>query len=336
MVQEYIAKRAIGLLLVMIGITLMTFIIIHLIPADPALAAAGPDSRLETVERMRQLMGLDKPLHEQYLSYVWKILHGDLGFSGRNQWPVLKDLRAYFPATVELAMAAMFLYVVVGIPLGIVAAVRWGSVLDKAVAVFCISGVAMPQFWLALMLQLFLFNQLGLFPSGGRLALGLIPPTRITGMYILDSILTGNTQTLTSGLHHICLPALTLALSAIANVTLVTRRAVLGVLGQDYIRTARAKGLPERWVIYRHALRNSLIPIVTITGLSVGFVLSGSVLVEIVFSWPGIGLYMYDSVAYIDFQPLMSVVLLIAIIYSFANLLVDLAYPVIDPRVSHK
>lgn len=334
--QRYIANRAIWLLIVLIGITLMTFIITHLIPADPALAAAGLDARQEQVEKMRQLMGLDKPLPEQYLRYMWRVLHGDLGTASRSRRPVLRDLTTYFPATMELSIATMILYTAIGIPLGVVGAVRRGSLLDKAVDALSITGVAMPQFWLGLMFQLVLFNRLGWFPSSGRLAVGLDPPSRITGMYVIDSILTGNGQTLVSALHHLFLPALTLTLSSMGNVTRVTRRSMLGVLAQDYIRTARAKGLPERVVIYGHALRNALIPIVTIVGLQVAFVLSGAVLVEIVFSWPGIGKYMFDSIEYIDFQPIMGAVLLIAFIFVITNLLVDIAYVAIDPRIVHR
>ena len=334
--QRYITNRLLWLVIVLVGISLMTFTITHLIPADPALAAAGLEARQEQVEKMRQLMGLDKPLPEQYFSYLWRLLHGDLGTASRSRRPVLRDVLTYLPATVELSIATMILYTAVGVPLGVVSAVRRGSLLDKAADALSILGVAMPLFWLGLMLQLVLYNRLGWFPSAGRLAWGLDPPSRITGMYIVDSILTGNPQTLVSALHHLCLPALTLTLGSMGNVTRITRRSILGVLAQDYIRTARAKGLAERAVIYRHALRNGMIPIVTIIGLQVAWVLSGSVLVEIIFSWPGTGKYMFDAIAFVDFQPIMGTVLIIAFIFVVINFLVDIAYVAIDPRIVYR
>jgi ABC-type dipeptide/oligopeptide/nickel transport system permease component len=334
--QTYIANRLVWLVIVLFGLTLMTFVITNVIPGDAALAAAGFDAPQEQVEKMRQVMGLDKPLPEQYFRYLWRLLHGDLGTAGRSRQPVLRDLRIYVPATIELSITAMILYVLIGIPLGVVGALRRGSLLDKGIDALSIFGVAMPAFWLGLMLQLVLYNRLGWFPGTGRLAVGLDPPTRITGMYVIDSVLTGNGQALASALKHLVLPAVTLTVASLGNITRVTRRSVLGVLTQDYIRTARAKGLQERSVIYGHALRTALIPVVTIVGLQAGFVLSGAVLVEIIFSWPGIGKYLFDSIAFMDFQPIMGTILLIGVIFVVINLIVDLAYVVIDPRIVHR
>ena len=334
--QTYIANRLVWLVIVLFGLTLMTFVITNVIHGDAALAAAGFDAPQEQVVKMRQLMGLDKPLPEQYFRYLWRLLHGDLGTAGRSRQAVLRDLRLYVPATVELSITAMILYVLIGVPLGVLGALRRGSLLDKGIDAVSIFGVAMPQFWLGLMLQLVLYNRLGWFPGTGRLAVGLAPPDRITGLYVIDSIVTGNAQTLVNSLHHLCLPAITLTLGSLGNITRVTRRSMLVVLTQDYIRTARAKGLKERSVVYGHALRTALIPIITMIGLQAGFVLSGAVLVEIIFSWPGIGKYLFDSIAFMDFQPIMGTVLLIGLIFVVINLIVDIAYPVIDPRIVHR
>ena len=333
--QRYIANRLIWLILVLIGVTLLTFTMTNLIPADPARAAAGLDARAEQVEEIRKDMGLDKPLYVQYFSYIWRLLHGDLGMSSRSRRPVLKDLASYFPATMELAIATMIIYTLVGVPLGIVGAIKRGTLLDRLLDAFSIVGVAMPQFWLALMFQLILFGRLGWFPSSGRLPIGLEPPARVTGMYVVDSLLAGDLQTVLASTHHLCLPALTLALGSIGNVTRVARRSMIGVLGTDYVRTARAKGLRERAVIWKHAFKNALIPVITILGLQIGSVLSGAVLVEIVFAWPGIGKYLFDSIAYIDFQPIMGTTLLIAFVFVLANLIVDIAYVAIDPRITY-
>lgn len=334
--QRYIASRAIWLVVVLCGVTLITFTVAHLIPANPALLAAGLDARPEQVERMRQLMGLDRPLPEQYLSYVWRLVHGDLGTASLSGRPVLRELLTYFPATLELSIAAIILYTTAGVPLGVIGAVRRGSLLDKMIDAVCISGVAMPVFWLGLMFQLVLYNRLGWLPSGGRLAVGLTPPTGITGLYLIDSMLSGNVQTLISALRHLLMPALVLALGNMGNITRVSRRSMLMALTQDYIRTARAKGLLERTVIYGHAFRNALIPITTVLGLQVAYVLSGSVLVEIVFSWPGIGRYLFNAISNMDFQPIMGTVLLIGLIFVIINLLVDVAYVAIDPRIVHR
>jgi len=262
-------------------------------------------------------------------------LKGDLGVSIRTRRPVLVDIVEYFPATMELTVAAMFLCLLVGIPLGIVSAIKQGAFVDVFSRVASTAAVSMPPFWLGLMLQLIFFRWLNILPAMGRLSVYLVPPKRITGLYIFDSLFTGNWAVLGSSLLHLLLPAIALAASSIAVITRMTRSSLLEVLMLDYIQAARAKGLPERAVILRHAFRNALLPIVTSIGLQLGVLLAGAVPIEVVFTWPGIGLYAVQSIVFVDFSAIVGVTLLIAITYSILNLLVDLLYLIIDPRICY-
>ena len=332
---QYFAHRLVWSMGVIIGVTLLTFVITNLIPADPAVVAAGPNANREQVEQLRREMGLDRPLPVQYLAYVARLAHGDFGRSSRTQRPVVEDLVLYFPATVELAAVAMFMYVVIGVPAGIIAAVRSKSALDKGLQFVSVLGLATPAFSLALLLQFVFFFHLRWLPAVGRLDVGMTPPPHMTGLYTVDSLLSGNWATLVSALSHLVLPALTLTLTGLANVVRITRRSMLTVLWQDYVRTARAKGLSHRAVTYRHALRNALFPIVTIIGLQAGFLMSGTVLIEVIFSWPGMGTYVVDSIANVDFQPIISATLVIALSFLLVNFVVDMSYLMIDPRVKY-
>lgn len=332
---RYFTHRLVWSVGVVIGVTLLTFLMTNLIPADPALVAAGPNATREQVEQLRREMGLDRPLPEQYLTYVARLARGDLGRSMRSQRPVLEDIALYLPATIELAAVAMLLYVVIGVPAGIIAAVRSRSVLDKSLQLVSVLGLATPAFSLALLVQFVFFFLLRWLPSGGRLDVGMTSPGHITGLYIVDSVLAGNWTTLVSAVSHLVLPALTLTLTNLANVVRITRRSMLTVLGEDYIRTARAKGLKHGAVTYRHGLRNALFPIVTMVGLQAGFLMSGTVLIEVIFSWPGMGTYVVDSIANLDFQPIMGATLVVAISFLLVNFLVDMSYLLIDPRVKY-
>ncbi|MCL5257491.1 MAG: ABC transporter permease [Chloroflexi bacterium] len=328
-----IAQRLIWLVFVLVGISIMTFVISHVVPADPIRAAAGFNARPEQIENLRRRYGMDKPLPQQYLIYMSNILHGDMGTSIRTRRPVLEDIRQYFPATAELTMVALAIMLAVGIPFGIISATKKDKMVDHMSRIIALAGVSMPLFWLGLLLQLAIYGKLGWLPAQGRLDMMVTPPDRITGMYIIDSILERNWDALGSSLQHIILPAVTLAFGSLAVITRMVRSSMLDAMGQDYIRTSRAKGLSERRVILRHALKNALIPTVTLVGLQVGYLLGGDFLVEIIFSWPGIGYYAVQSMTTIDIPAIMGVTLLIASIYVLANLVTDLTYSFLDPRI---
>jgi peptide/nickel transport system permease protein len=332
---KFIAKRLVALVFVLLGLSVITFTITHVVPGDPARLAAGPQARPEQVETLRKELGLDKPLPIQYLYYMRGLVQLDFGKSIRTVRPVRDDIKDFFPATVELALAAALICVVFGVPFGVASAVNKDKPLDHASRVFSLSGVSMPTFWLGLILQLVFYKMLHILPIGGRIDPFLDYPTHVTGMYTVDSLLTGNWAALGSSLQHIFLPALTLAYSSLAVVTRMTRSSMVETIGQDYIRTARAKGLAENAVIYRHALKNAVIPTVTVVGLQFGYLLSGTFLVETIFSWPGMGLYGVQSVMALDIPAIMAVTLLVAVIYVLTNLVVDLMYVWLDPRIEY-
>lgn len=330
-----LVRRIPWLIFVVVGVTLLTFVISNIIPADPARVAAGLQAEEFQVEIMRERMGLDRPLHEQYLSYMARLAQGDLGESATTSRTVLSDLQVYFPATLELVLAAAFPCIALGVLIGTLSARKPGGAFDKAGQMLTLSGMAMPRFWFAIVLQIIFFRWLGLFPVVGRLGLTETPPPKVTGLYVIDSLIAGQWHTMFDAMWHLVLPATALAIASIANITRVTRVAVVEVLQQDYVRTARSKGMPEWKVLYTHALRNAAIPIVTISGLQFGWLFSGAVLVEIVFGWPGIGKYSVDAIANLDYAPIMGVTLVVALIFVLINLVVDLTYLILDPRISY-
>lgn len=314
--------------------TLLTFVVTHLIPADPVKAAAGLDATADQIEKLRRDLGTDRPLPEQYLIYIANLVRGDLGNSIVTRRPVLADLREYFPATLELTICTLIVIVLVGVPLGIVSATRRGGLIDLCSRLFATLWVAIPVFWFALLLQLVFYLRLGWLPAGDRIAQEYAV-TRLTGFLTIDTLLAGDLAAFGSVLHHLILPVLTLALGRLAIVMRMTRASMLEVLGSDYVRTARAKGLHDRVVIYQHALKNAALPIITTVGTQVGFLLGGAVLVEAIFQWPGIGRYAVSSITSIDFPAIMGVTLLAAIVFVLVNLLVDLSYAAIDPRITY-
>lgn len=331
---QYIAQRFLWLALCLIGISLITFVISHMVPADPIRAIAGANARPEQVENLRRKYGMDRPLPEQYVRYLTGLIQGDLGVSIRSRRPVLEDIKQYFPATLELTIVAVLLVLIVGIPLGVLSALHKDRLVDHVSRLVALSGVSMPIFWLALLLQLIFYGKLNIFPADSRIDLLIPPPTRITGMYLVDSLLTLNFAAFKSSLHHIVLPAVTLAFGSLAVLTRMVRSSMLDVLGEDYIRTAYAKGLHNRRIIYYHALRNALIPATTTMALQTGALLGGVFLVEIIFSWPGVGFYAMRSMLSLDFPAIMGVTLLFTLIYALANLVADLLYSILDPRIT--
>ncbi len=331
----FLLKRVVGIAAVMIGVSVITFAISHVIPADPVAAALGDHATDAQIAQFRTEYHLDRPLPEQYLIYATGILHGDLGKSIRTRRSVADDLADSFPATLELSFAALLISIVLGVPAGVWSAVSRGRLPDYVVRLLSLAGGSLPVFWLGLIVIGLFYYQLGWFPGGGRLDTFVPPPPTRTGLYVVDSILAGDFEALRSSLVHLVLPALTLGYFSTAVIARMTRSSMLDVLSQDYMRTARAKGLAERLVIFRHGLRNALIPTVTIIGLTFGSLLSGAVLTETIFSWPGLGRYATASAVSLDFPAVLGVTLLAAIVYPVANLAVDIAYYWLDPRIQH-
>jgi peptide/nickel transport system permease protein len=334
-VARYLIRRLLLIVPTLVGLSILSFTISHVVPADPARLAAGPRATPDMIETIRHEYGLDRPVYAQYLIYVRNLLTGDWGRSIISQHPVLAELRQYFPATLELVLASMAIAIVLGVPLGVLAAVsqnRWPDQLSRIVA---ISFVSMPRFWFAIILQLTVGLALGLLPISGRLPTLQAPPRTVTGMMTVDSLLAGNLPLFALALRHLILPAFVQAVGAMAIITRTVRGDMLETLGQDFVRTARAKGLSERKVISGHVLRNAFIPTLTMIGLSFGFSLGGSVLVETVFDWPGIGLYAVNAAVNFDFEPIMGVTLLVGFIFVVLNLAVDLLYGVLDPRIRY-
>jgi peptide/nickel transport system permease protein len=317
----------------LLGITILVFVLSHVIPGDPARLAAGPQARAEQVESVRKEYGLDKPLVDQYLIYMKNLFKGDLGKSLQSRRPVVEDLVDYFPATLELTLIASIIAIIGGMLLGLVSALKQNKFIDHISRIFSLAGISMPVFWLGLVLVLIFYRDLGWLPFGGRLDASLTPPSHITGLYLLDSVLTGNWPTFWSSLAYLVLPAVTLSMGSLGVISRMTRASLLDVIPQDYVRTARAKGQFEKVIMRMHVLRNALFPIITIAGLQIGSLLSGAFLVEVIFSWPGLGTYAMKAILFLDYNGIIGVTLLIGLVFMVTNLLVDILYIVIDPRV---
>lgn len=332
--KKYILKRLLLLIPVLLGVSVLVFAVLHLFTTDPAANILGQHATQAQIEALREKLGLNDPVWLQYWNYLKGILHGDFGNSLFSNTSVTKEIFSRFPATVELALCAILFASVVGIIVGVISAVKKNSIFDYAGMVGALMGVSMPIFWLGILLILLFSVTLGWLPVSGRSIIGL-EPTRITGMFILDSILTGNWRALGDSIAHLVLPTVALGSYSTAIIARMTRSTVLETLDQDYIRTAWAKGLSHRVVVIRHALRNALIPVITVIGLQLGGLLSGAVLTETVFSWPGIGKYTVDAIIRSDYPVVQGVVLLIAFIFVVVNLLVDIVYAFLDPRIKY-
>ncbi len=321
--------------LVLIGITLLAFTLSHVIPGNPALLIAGKGATPQSIAQIKRQYGLNDSLPTQYIDYLGGLLRGNLGMSTYSRRPVLDDLASYIPATLELVLYAVLIIGMIGVPLGVAAAIRPGGVLDHVSRTVSIAGSSLPLFWLGLVFQLIFAGKLHLLPLSGRLSPVYAPPPTVTGMYTVDSLLAGQFGTFWNALQHLILPGSTLAFASLSMIVRVTRASMLEVLGQDYIRTAQTKGLRRRRVIFRHALRNALMAPVTLFALQFGYLVSGVFFVEVVFAWPGIGFYTVNAVQASDYQAIMGVTLFIAVTYSLVNLATDLVYLRLDPRISY-
>jgi peptide/nickel transport system permease protein len=332
---QYIAWRLFTLVYVLLGVSLTIFLLMRLIPGDPALVMLGERATADRLIEVRRELGLDRPLALQYLIYLKNILSGNLGRSIHTNTRVADELLERFPATIELSMAAMFLAGVIGMLAGIMSATRQYSVLDSGFMFLSLAGVSMPIFWLGLVMIWTFALVLGWFPPSGRLDVRMFLDS-MTGFYVLDSLLTRHWEAFWDALWHLALPSLTLATVPLAIIARMTRSSLLEVLRQEYIMTARSKGLSEWVVVTRHALRNALIPIVTIGGLQFGLLLGGAILTETIFSWPGLGRLLYNAVLGRDYPIVQGGTLLIATTFSIINLLVDIFYMLVNPRIRYE
>jgi peptide/nickel transport system permease protein len=329
---RFVVRRLLLLVPILLGLSILVFGWIRALPGDPAHALLGERATPAAIAQIERQLGLDKPIYVQYFNYVKEVASGDLGNSITTRRPVTEEIGRRFPATVELALAAGIFAILVGVPLGFLAAKRYGGVLDHASLVGSLLGISIPVFFLGIILKYIFAVKLGLLPTVGRISV-LIDLDHPTGFYVLDSILTGNLEALWDVLKHLVLPAIGLGSIPLAIIARITRAAVLDVQNEDYVRTARAKGLPPRVVDFRHVLRNALLPISTIVGLQVGLLLSGAVLTETVFAWPGMGSWLVDAIDARDFPVLQGGILFLAIIFVLVNLVVDISYAIINPRI---
>jgi len=316
----------------MFGVSVLVFLMLRMIPGDPARLLLGEFASPEELVRLRSQMGLDQPYLVQYGIYLKNILQADLGNSLRNGAPVASEIEARLPATLELAVAAMLIASVLGIAAGVVSAARQYSVFDYGSMFMALVGVSMPIFWLGLMLIYLLSVMFPIMPMMGRIGMGNEPEV-VTGLMLVDTLLSGEFGDFLDALHHLVLPSFTLATIPMAIIARITRSAMLEVLNKDYVRTARAKGMSEAVVILRHALRNAFLPIVTVLGLNLGLLLGGAVLTETIFSWPGLGRYVVDSLMARDYAAVQGCILIFAALMAGINLVVDLIYVLLDPRI---
>ena len=331
----YIIRRIFILVPTLLGVSLIVFFMLRLTPGDPAELMLGERATEESLHQIREHLGLNEPLHVQYGMFMKRLMKGDLGETIFTRQKVWTEIKHRFPATLELSVCALFISCFVGIILGIVSATKQYSVFDYLSMLGALTGVSMPIFWLGLVLMLIFSVNLGWLPISGRLSV-LIDLEVVTNFYVLDSIITKNWVALKDSIWHLILPAVTLSTIPTAIIARMTRSSMLEVLKQDYIKTAMAKGLSKFKVVYKHALRNALIPVVTTIGLQFGVLLSGAILTETIFAWPGVGKWMYEAVMQRDYMVIQGGTLVIATIFIVINLFVDLLYAVINPKISIK
>jgi len=330
----YIIKRLLQIIPVILGVTLIAFALIHLAPGDPVRTMLGQHATQQEIEDIRAKYGLDQPLYVQYFIWLGDVLQGDLGRSILSHEQVTTEIASRFPNTIELAIAAMLFAILIGVVAGIISATKQYYVADYSVMGLALFGISMPVFWLGIMLMMIFGVFLGWLPIGGRIDL-LLPFQRITGFMVIDSIITLNGAALISVIRHLLLPAIALGTIPMAIIARTTRSSMLEVLRQDFIRTERAKGLSERKVIYKHAIRNAMVPVVTVIGLNFGLLLSGAILTETVFSWPGVGRLVVDAVYARDYPLVIGCILVFALVFVIVNLITDILYTYIDPRIHY-
>ena len=331
----YIFKRLVMMGVTIFGLSLIVFVISRVAPGDPAKLAAGPDATEEMVDVIRQEFGLDKPLPFQYILYMKGLLRGDFGKSIRTHRRVWDDIKNYLPATLELVLVSIGFSILVGVLFGVLSSVYRDTWIDHGARFFSVAGVAVPMFWLGIMLQILLAAKFHLLPLGGRLDTMVAPPTPITHFFLIDSLLTADWKAFGNAGSHIILPAFVLSFPALASITRINRAEMIEVLHKDFILNEKAQGISNRLIVWKYTLKNALIPTLTMIGLRYGWMLGGTVLVETVFDWPGIGQYAVSAAVYSDFQAVMGVTIVLGLNFMIANLLVDLGYGMLDPRVRY-
>jgi peptide/nickel transport system permease protein len=332
---NYVGKRLLQLIPVLLGMSFVVFMIIRAIPGNPAQVILGQQASKEAIAALEARLGLDQPWYIQYFDYLRKLLTGDLGESLRTRTPVIEEIWQYFAATFELSLFAIIIAIVVGINAGIISAWLQNSAIDYAVMILALIGVSMPIFWLGLMGQWVFALELHWLPTTGRDAVR-DPVSSITNLYIIDTIIQGRFDQLWQVIRHLIMPGVALATIPMAIIARMTRSSMLEVMRSDYVRTARAKGQKMFWVVYKHALKNAIIPVLTVIGLQMGMLLGGAILTESIFAWPGIGRYIFDAIQYRDYPVIQSGILIIAFIFVMINLIVDLLYSFIDPRIKYE
>jgi len=330
--SRFILHRFLSLIPTLLGISILVFFMIQLIPGDPAEMMLGERASEQSLKRLREELGLDKPLYIQYGLFMSRLIRGDLGRALKTNEKITTEIAQRFPATIELSIAAMIIAVIFGMSAGIISATRQYSVFDYTSMVFSLVGVSMPIFWLGLVLMIIFSLNLGWLPLSGRLSYDVSLDT-ITRLYLLDSVLTGNWPAFKDALWHLIMPAFTLSTIPMAIIARITRSSMLEVLRQDYIRTARAKGLAPIVVYMKHGLKNALIPVITVIGLQFGILMGGAILTETIFAWPGIGKWILDSVYSRDFSAVQGGTLLVAFTFVMINMLVDILYAWVNPRI---
>lgn len=333
--RYYLLRRLLLIIPVLIGLSIVTFVIAHVVPGDPIRLAAGPQATAEQIQKLEEEFGVNEPLPIQYLNYMKGVLRGDFGTSMMNRHPVAMDIRRFFPATFELVLSSTILAVIIGVPMAMAAAVfrdRWP---DQASRIVALSSISMPVFWLGMVLQLILAMKFHLLPISGRFDPRVPFPPNVTGMLLVDSLLAADPESFRIALKHLVLPAFCQALIGIALITRLLRADILEVMERDFVVMARASGLPERVILFKYVLKNALIATVAMLGFLFGWQLAGSVMIETVFDWPGVGLYAVKSAMTLDFQPIMGITLFVGLLFTIVNLLVDISYGVIDPRIRY-
>ncbi len=333
--RYYLLRRLLLIIPVLIGLSIVTFAISHIVPGDPIRLAAGPQATAEQIQKLQEEFGVNEPLYVQYLNYMRGVLRGNLGTSMMNRHPVAMDLKRFFPATFELVLVSTAIAVIIGLPMAMAAAVfrdRWPDQFSRVVA---LSSISMPVFWLGMVLQLILGMKFHLLPISGRFDPRVPFPPNVTGMLLVDSLLAADLESFRIALKYIALPAFCQALIGIALITRLLRADILEVMERDFVVMARASGLPEWVILAKYVLKNALIATVAMLGFLFGWQLAGSVMIETVFDWPGVGLYAVKSAMTLDFQPIMGITLFVGLLFTLVNLLVDISYGLIDPRIRY-
>ena len=331
----YIIRRVLAVIPTLFIISFVSFAFIRMVPGVPATAMLGEKATKESIDRVKEAWGLDRPITEQYIKYLEQVLQGNLGISIMSHMPVVDELAYRLPATIEAIIFALFIGVSVGLALGIVAALRHNTPVDTGATLGALIGVSIPIYWLALMLIYLFAVNLKILPTSGRLDAQFTIP-RVTGFYTIDSLIMGRLDIFGNVIHHMILPSIVLSISVMPGIARLTRTSILEVMRQDYIRTARAKGLPARKVMLKHTLRNALLPVVTAIGMTIGGMLGGAILTEQIFSWTGMGSWTYRAISNRDYPVMQITIMFSAFIYVFATLIVDISYAFIDPRIRFK